>query len=388
MKILLIGEYSRLHNSLKEGLQQLENEVTILGFKDGFKDFPVDFPLVKKWDYGILKKIKVAVLRLTGFDISSYLTYKQFQQNKRHFQGFDVVQLINENSFFCDYRYEKKILSFLFKHNKKVFLLSCGDDYVYVDYNFNHPENPSIVQPYLAKKIADADFSNVLKFRTKSFEKLHHFIYQNIQGVIATDIDYHIPLQNHSTRGGAGQSRAKYLGLIPSPINLSRFPKSELKIGDRIVIFHGINRESYFKKGNDFFEKALEIIKKKYDDRIDVFVTENIPYNDYINRYNQAHIVLDQLYGHDQGSNALEAMAKGKVVFTNASESFEKHYHLTEKAAINAKPDVDELVAQLSFLIENPDEIKAIGKRARAFVESEHDYIKIAGKYSEIWNQS
>ena len=27
MKILLIGEYSRLHNSLKEGLQKLENEV-------------------------------------------------------------------------------------------------------------------------------------------------------------------------------------------------------------------------------------------------------------------------------------------------------------------------------------------------------------------------
>ena len=61
-----------------------------------------------------------------------------------------------------------------------------------------------------------------------------------------------------------------------------------------------------------FFEKALAIIQQKYQDKIDVFVTENVPYNDYINRYNQAHIVLDQLYGHDQGSNALEAMAKGK----------------------------------------------------------------------------
>ena len=58
MKILLIGEYSRLHNSLKEGLEKLGNEVTILGFKDGFKDYPVDFPLVKKWDTGFLKKNK------------------------------------------------------------------------------------------------------------------------------------------------------------------------------------------------------------------------------------------------------------------------------------------------------------------------------------------
>ena len=376
MKILLIGEYSRLHNSLKEGLQKLGNDVTILGFKDGFKDFPVDFPLEKKWDSGFLKKIKLALLVLTGFDISVYLTYRQFWKKRKHFQDFDVVQLINENSFFCDYKYEKKILEYLFKHNKKVFLLSAGDDYVYVKYNFENPENPSIVQPYLAGKIADKDFSNVLKFRTKPFEKLHQFIYENIQGVIATDLDYHIPLQNHS----------KYLGLIPSPMNLDKFPKSELEITDKIVIFHGINRESYFKKGNDFFEKALLIIKEKYGDKVEVLTVENVPYNQYINLYNKADIVLDQLYGHDQGSNGLEAMVKGKMVFTNASDVFEKHYNLTEKVAINALPDVAYLVNELSFLIENSTEIKAIGKRARAFIEKEHDYVKIMGKYLEIWS--
>jgi len=375
MKILLLGEYSRLHNSLKEGLEKLGHNVTILGFKDGFKDYPVDFPLEKKCDNGILKKIKLGILRLTGFDISSYLTYQQFQKNKDHFKDFDIVQLINENSFFCDYQHEKKILKFIFKHNKKVFLLSAGDDFSYVNYNFIHPENPSIIQPYLAGKIKDKNFTNVLKYRTKSFEKLHHFIYKNIQGVIATDLDYHIPLQNNS----------KYLGIIPSPMNLDKFPITELEIHDKIIIFHGINRESFFKKGNDFFEIALEIIKEKYSDNVDILVTENVPYADYSNSYYKAHIVLDQLYGHDQGSNALEAMTKGKVVFTNASEVFEKHYNLTEKIAINGLPDVDYLVTQLSFLIENPAEIIDIGKRARLFIEKEHDYLKIARKYLEVW---
>ena len=84
MKILLIGEYSRLHNSLKEGLQDLGNEVTLLGFKDGFKNYPVDFPLEKKWDKKILKKIKIGVLRLTGFDVTSYFTFKQFQKNREN----------------------------------------------------------------------------------------------------------------------------------------------------------------------------------------------------------------------------------------------------------------------------------------------------------------
>lgn len=377
MKILLVGEYSRLHNSLKEGLQKLGHEVTILGFKDGFKDYPVDFPLEKKWDSGVLKKLKLVLLLVTGFDITSYLTYRVFWKNRRKFTNFDVVQLINDNSFFCNYDDEKKILEFIFLNNKKVFLLSCGDDYVYVNYNFNHPENPSIIQPYLEGKIADKNFSNVLKYRTKPFEKLHQFIYENIQGVIASDIDYHIPLQNHP----------KYLGLIPSPVNLDKFPKKELEINERIVIFHGINRESYFKKGNDFYEKGLEIIKQKYGNKVELLTVEDVPYNQYINRYNMAHIVMDQLYGHDKGTNALEAMANEKVVFTNVSEIFEKYYNLKEKVAINGLPDVDYLVNELSFLIDNPDEIYAIGKRARAFIEKEHDYMKIAQKYLEVWDK-
>lgn len=376
MKILLLGEYSRLHNSLKEGLQKLGHEVTILGFKDGFKDYPVDSPLEKKWDNGLRKKVKIGMLRLTSFDISSYLTYKQFQKNQHHFKDFDVVQLINENSFFCNYKYEKKILDFIFAHNKKVFLLATGDDYTYVNYNFNHTKNPSIIQPYLAGKIADKNFSNVLKFKTKSFEKLHQYIYENIQGVIATDIDYHIPLQNYP----------KYLGMIPSPMNIDKFPERKIMaIDDKIEIFHGINRESYYKKGNDFFEKALGIIAKKYSGKVIITTVECVPYNEYIQLYDQAQIVLDQLYGHDQGSNGLEAMAKGKVVFTNASEVFEKQYHLTEKVAINGLPDVDYLVNELSYLIENPEKIKAIGLRARKFIEKEHDYVKIARKYLDTW---
>ena len=80
-------------------------------------------------------------------------------------------------------------------------------------------------------------------------------------------------------------------------------------------------------------------------------------------------------------------MAKGKVVFTGAENEFTKHYNLTERVAINALPDVDSLVNKLSFLIENPDEIIAIGKRARAFIEKEHHYIRIAEKYLEIWGK-
>lgn len=378
MKILLIGEYSRLHNSLKEGLQKLGNEVTILGFKDGFKDFPVDYPLEKKWDNGLLKKVKLAVLLLSGFDITSYFTYRQFKKNKLNLNGFDVVQLINENSFFCNYHFEKKILEHIFKYNSKIFLLSCGDDYIYVNYNFFNQNNKSIVQPYLDGKIDKKNFINVLKFRKKEFKKLHDYIYYHCKGVIASDIDYHIPLQK----------KQNYLGLIPNPINIEKLIFTKQKIDNKIIVFHGINRENYFKKGNDYFEKALEIIKEKYPKKIEIITVQNIPYNEYITLYNKAHILLDQCFAYDQGYNALEAMAKGKVVFTGAEKEFLEYYNLQEdEVAINAKPDVDYLVEKLSMLIENPSMIEKISSNARSFIEKEHDYIKIAEKYLAVWNK-
>jgi hypothetical protein len=54
----------------------------------------------------------------------------------------------------------------------------------------------------------------------------------------------------------------------------------------------------------------------------------------YINSYNKAHILLDQAC-YDQGYNALEAMAKGKVVL-GAEQQFIDHYKLSAKVVINA----------------------------------------------------
>lgn len=375
MKVLLVGEYSHLHNSLKDGLKALGHEVFIIGHKDGFKNFPVDFPIQKKWDSGLLKKVKVAVYKISGFDITSYLTFRQFLKFEKQCSGFDVVQLINENSFYCNYHFEKKIISHLLKNNQKLFLLSTGYDYLNVKYCFENPNFKSVIPLYLNHNIDKKSFGNVLKFREKTFFKLHQFIYKNIKGIIATDLDYDLPLQGNE----------KYLGMIPNPINIEKLHFEPLNIADKIVIFHGINNENYLKKGNDYFEKALEIIEKKYASKVEIITVRSIPYAEYINLYNSCHILLDQIYAYDQGYNALEAMAKGKVVFTGAEKEFTARYNLQEKVCINTIPDVDYLVNELSFLIENPDEIIAIGKRARAFIEKEHHFVKIAEKYTEFW---
>lgn len=378
MKVLLVGEFSHLHNSLKEGLKALGHEVFIIGHNDGFKNFPVDFPIQKKWDSGLLKKIKVALFKISGFDISSYLSFLQFLKFKNQCSGFEIVQLINENSFYCTPNFEKKIISYLLKNNKKLFLLSCGYDYLNVKYCFENLDFKSVIPLYLNHKIDSKSFGNVLKFREKGFLKLHQFIYQNCRGIIASDLDYDLPLRGNE----------KYLGLIPNPINTEKLIFQPLQITDKIVIFHGINNDNYLKKGNDYFEKALQIIEQKYSSKVEIITVRSVPYSEYINLYNSCHILLDQIYAYDQGYNALEAMAKGKVVFTGAETEFMKQYNLSEKVCINAIPDVDCLVKELSFLIENPKEIIAMSKRARTFIEEHHNHIKIAQNYIQKWNEN
>jgi glycosyltransferase involved in cell wall biosynthesis len=111
-----------------------------------------------------------------------------------------------------------------------------------------------------------------------------------------------------------------------------------------------------------------------------------LPYSEYLKSYNEAHILLDQTYAQDQGYNALEAMAQGKVVFTGAGSLFTKHYNLPlNSVAIHTIPDADKIAEDLENLICNPELIREIGKNARKFIEDNHDCKKIAQQYINAW---
>lgn len=376
MRILLIGEFSRLHNSLKEGLVALGHEVIIVANGDGFKNYPVDLSTKARISESKLMKLpRKVIYKLTNIDIAALEFGFRFYFHLKKLKNFDIVQLINEAPIQTIPIFERFLLKKIFKNNTKIFLLCCGVDYVVAKYLIEKKERYSIMNPYFENPDAKKEYLFILDYLKSNHKKTHDLVYQNIEGVIASDIDYLLPLQNHP----------KFLGLIPNPINTDKIQFLNTAISDKIIIFLGINRGTYFTKGISFFEQALEIIKTNYPDKIEIIIAENLPYLDYISKYNKAHIILDYIYGFDQGYNALEAMAKGKVVFTGAEKEFEKYYNLSDKVAVNALPDVENIVENLSFLIENPDEITAIGKRARSFIEKEHQYVMVAQKYLDVW---
>ena len=379
MRILLIGEYSRLHNSLKEGLLKLGHEVHIVANSDGFKQFPVDYSIDFKFcKYKTINIVRQFTFRLFNFDIAKLEQGLRFYLLLNKFKDYDVVQFINESPIKTNKKLEIYLLRKIFNNNKKTFVLSCGVDYLNMKYDMENKEKKSSLQPYFKNPNLKTEYHSVFQYIKKSHKKLHDFVLEKCNGIIATDLDYTDAVNTHP----------KSLGLIPYPINHEKLVYTELKITQKTVVFLGINEWSYNQKGIYFFEKALEIIEQKYGNTIEIVIAKTLPYNEYINIYNKAHIVLDQAYARDQGYNALEAMAKGKVVFTGAENEFTKHYNLTERVAVNAKPNVEYLVQELSYLIENPKEIIAMGKRARAFVEKEHHYIKIAEQYVSVWDKN
>jgi glycosyltransferase involved in cell wall biosynthesis len=379
MRILLIGEYSRLHNSLKEGLLELGHEVKIVANSDGFKNFPVDYSI----DYKFCKLKTVnffrqAIVRVFGFDIAKLEQGIRFYLLLKKFKDYDVVQFINETSINTTKKMELFLIKKILSQNKKAFFLTTGIDVFNLQYWLSNPNKKSIIQPYIQNNKIYAEYDYIKDYLSKKHIKNHDFIIKNCYGIIATDLDYVAPnIEN-----------PKFLGMIPNPVNLKKLNYNELLIKDKINIFLGINEWSYNQKGIIYFEKALAIIQKKYPKKVTVIVAKTLPYFQYIEAYNKTHILLDQALAIDQGYNALEAMAKGKVVFTGAESEFTDYYKITERVCINAKPNVAYLVNELSFLIENPNEIIAIGKRARAFVEKEHDYVKTASTYLKVWEEN
>ena len=377
MKILLIGEYSNLHNSLKQGLQKNGFEVTLLSTGDGFKNFDSDIPIKSTlFENKFLKLIAKLIDRLIGVSLNEIEIFIKaiFKINK--LKGFDIVQLINERSFGTSPRLEKTILKYIFKNNKKVFLLACGVDTVSIKYASEKKFRYSILSPYFKNNNLKGEFKHTVKYLNSNYLMLGEYVRDNVKGIISSDLDYHIPYENFN----------KYLGMIPNPINIDKLKKCEINKKNKIFILHAINSKNKIKKGNEFFEKSLILIEEKYKNKIKIVKTIDRPYSEHIINVNECDILLDQVYAYDQGYNALEAMALGKVVFTGAEKEWVEFYNIKEDSiAINALPDISKIVEKLSWLIENPMQLKSISKNARKFIEEHHDYKNIANKYLKTW---
>lgn len=378
MNILLLGEYSRLHNSLKEGLVSLGHNVKIVAGKDRFKNYPNDFCIDSRLTnikpIALLHKILVKLNIINIEKIESAFRYFLFIIKQ---DEYDHIQFINSD-FIRTYPFLSRILyKITLKKSKHRSLLICGDEVPIVQFQLNEKDFYSVHTPLLENKNLKKYYSFSLKYQNKSYVKTFDYLVKNCQTIITSDLDYEIPM-----------SRLGYKTyFIPNPINTDKILFNYNLPDEKIIIFLGINRLNALKKGINFMKDALNLVKEKFPNKINAIITENVPYEEYIKLYNNSHILLDQTYSYDQGYNALEAMAKGKVVFTGAEREWLEYYGIEENTVvINALPNVENICKILEFLIKNPEKLNEIGKNARSFIEQHHNYINIAEKYLDAWS--
>ena len=379
MRILLIGEYSRLHNSLKKGLLELGHEVLLVGTGDLFKNYPVDISIKPKFlsDNLFPHFIRKLFLRLIKKDLAHWEIGYRFEKLLPQLKDYDVVQLINSHSIGAFPKKERKLLKVLFTQNENIFLMACGDDYPVIKHYLEGNERYHILTPYLENKgKIYADFS--LKYMSPPFKSLFDFVYQNSKSIIPSDIDYKLAWANWE----------KVVTVIPNPILIPQTYNPINCVNRKVIIFLGINSLNYLKKGYQYFENALDKLQKNHEDKVEIRLTKNLAFVEYLKHLDSCDILLDAVFQYDQGYNALEAMARGKVVFTGAEMEFMEHYNLKHRVCINTLPDSNQIYSELENLILNPEKINEIGKKARNFIEKEHHHKTVAKKYIQVWKDN
>ena len=355
MKILLLGEFSGVYTGLKEGLKALGHEVTLASSRDGYKNIKgADISFDPKFP-GILGKVENRLRPLAALP---------------SLKGFDVVQLINPFAF--DYfGFPKEFfIKQIKKNNKKFFLSASGTDAFYFQIS--------------RMKLRYGPFQDILDFDLNSttcrFQEEEALAYNSWVAEIADGI---IPVMYDYECGYADFPNLK--STIPLPINLQKYEYSENRVHEKLMIFHGLSRYGF--KGTRHVEEAFDVLEKKYPNQLDLKIEGQLPIDKYLEIMKKANIVIDQTSCYSTGVNALIAMAQGKAVLGGAEPESLLCLGVESSPVINILPSSDSIVCEIEKLLQNPFSLSEIGMRSREFVRDNHDHIKIAQKYIDIWSE-
>ena len=119
MRILLLGEYSNVHNTLAQGLRALEHEVTVASDGDHWKDYPRDIDLSRDLES------RTGALSLLW----------RIMKALPSMRGYDIVQLINP--IFLELKAERimPFYRYLRRHNRRILMAAFGMDYYWAKVN-------------------------------------------------------------------------------------------------------------------------------------------------------------------------------------------------------------------------------------------------------------
>lgn len=358
MKFLFIGDYSNFHVSLADELRRQGHEATVFSSGSRCMDTRRD----------------INIQRMPGFVGGLKYLYRLFSLLPQ-MSGYDVVQLINPN--FLDLQPGKIRYFFneLRRKNKSVFLSLAGSD------------------PYIVKMCCEGQRLRYSEFRIgqepapyavinpfkemewQTVEMMDHCsdIYAGVDGAISSLYEYHLAGEDYLG------DRLAYTGI---PIDVDNIVCAPLPLRDKVNIFVGIKSEFKEFKGLDRMLFAAQRVERELSDRCEVTIVENLPYSQYMQRLESADIVLDQLYSYTPATNALGAMAMGKVVVSGAEPEFYDFIGEPDlRPIINVIPDDESIYQTIKNLVLDREQLKRLSVEGRQFVEKYNASSVVVNRY-------
>lgn len=371
MKILLIGEYSNVHNTLAQGLRELGHQVTVASDGDGWKNYPRDIDLSRNPNSP------------TGRMSFLWRLFKALPRMR----GYDVVQLINP--VFLELKAERimPFYRYLRRHNRKIVMGAFGIDYYWAKINTE------------LKPLRYSDFNFSDKVRTDHEALLYRNEWigtpkQSLNQAIAADCDG-IPAglyeywatynEVHDICPDGREIRDK-MRFIPYPIVLPEIIHTSY-YGGPLRLFIGISRGRSAYKGTDIMLDAAQAIKEKYPDRVELRVAQGVPFDEYRRMMDGSDAILDQLYSYTPSMNSLLAMSKGIIVIGGGEpENYDILGEHQLRPIINVLPDRQSVYDQIEQLVLHPERIPELKRQGVEYIKRHHDYIKVAQQYLDFYS--
>lgn len=363
MNVLIIGEYSAFAKNLCKGINEIQgNHAIVFAYRDGFKNIDQS---QDSHTYDNPTRCKVFGFPIPFTEkVKGYKLYKSFLKDIVPLKAtFDIVFIINcsfirKDSCHTLPLFSLRDIKFVSKTNAKIFLSACGGDSVY--YKFATTDS-RISTTFNAK---NSHVTNRVRF-------IENLMYPIVDGIIPMSYQY----------AQAYRLYARDLNILPSihlPFDITTVPERKSYMEDgKIVIFNAALRP---KKGIVYINKALEMIKEKYSEKI-VVKDVRLPYSEYLKFLSTVDLFIDLCVDYDYGMSAISAMAAGCVVFSGNEPETQKELGRYDVPVVGISPNIQDIFEKIEYFIVNPEQIEIIGRKSIAYAQKYHNCKTVAEQY-------
>ncbi len=369
MKILFVGDYSGFHATLARELRRLGHQCTVVGDGSRCMDTERDIDLSRRpglfGSFGYLGRVFALWPKL---------------------RDYDVVQLINPNFlhlrtgkiryFFRELRANNPLIGLSLAGSDPVSVKACVEDdlFRYSEFKVGDERTeyvrstPGIIYKWINGQMGDHC----------------RFIYENVDCAVSALYEYHAASARY-----LGDTPLTYGG-IPVDTDAIRYREFRPAADGKLNLMVGIKSEMELFKGTDRLLAAAREVERRHPERCRVTVARDLPFSRYMMQLEDADVVLDQLYSYTPATNALQAMAMGKIAVSGGEPEFYDFIGEKElRPVVNVVPDDEAIIRTLEELVlSRPEELRARSRMGREFVERHNAARIVAARFLTAWEKA